>query len=138
MRDKATGDVKKRIDEKSPAPGDAHELYKYEYLNYSLAMRILLIWKDEATCKKENTWLENNKPELPLWPQPEDSETNDFVQISQGVQVRSLLSAQCSYPEAERAGGSSRLWLFPVSRPIDNPPFVPSALLRILRSSALS
>ena len=79
VRDKATGDVKKQIDEKPPAPGDAHGLYKYEYLNYALDMRIWKIRKDEATCEKENTWLENNKPELSLPPQPDDSEINDFV-----------------------------------------------------------
>ena len=78
-RDKATGDVKKQIDEKPPAPGDAHGLYKYEYLNYLLAMKIWQIRKNEATCEKENKLLENNKPELPLPPQPDDSEINDFV-----------------------------------------------------------
>ena len=88
-RDKATGDEKKRIDEqeridepekpKYPKPGDAHGLYKFEYLYYTHAKTIWLIRKEEANCEKEKTWLDNNRPQRPLPPQPSDSEINEFV-----------------------------------------------------------
>ena len=79
-RDKATGDEKKWIDKhEQPTPGDAHGLYKYEYLNYKNAMDIWRIRKEETTCDKEKKWLEKTKPERPLPPQPQDSEINEFV-----------------------------------------------------------
>ena len=113
-RDKATGAEKKRIDKNQPAPGDAHGLYKYEYLNYALAKRIWLIRKDEATCEKEKTWLENNKPERPLPPQPEDSEIKDFV--SEYLKVCTCAhSSVLSAPTRRLKSGSARLALSDLS-----------------------
>ena len=109
-RDKETGDKKKHIDENPPKPGNAHGIYKYEYLNYKLAKRIWLIRKDEATCEKEKTLLENNKPERPLPPQPEDRKINEFV--SKYLKVCTCAhSSVLSAPLGGGKGGSARLAL---------------------------
>ena len=106
-REKATGEVKKRIDEQEqPTPGDTYGLYEFEYLNYKLAKKIWLIRKDEASSDKEKTYLENNRPVRPLPPQPDD-DINHFV--DKYLKVFDMFCAQCSllperfYPEAKMA-----------------------------------
>jgi hypothetical protein len=99
-RDKAVGDRKRDLDLNPPTPGETHGLYKYEYLNYSLAMKLWKTRKDEANCDKQKANLDNNKPERPNPPQPSDDKINEFVSEylkRDGVFVLRVVAASASY-----------------------------------------